>query len=93
MTPIDLVLAIALPDSTWHTEAMTLWWGAGPAPDRATLEREAIAAWSATYPRSEAVHVWLYASALGHDESWPEDDGIAEDRRRKGALAEDDLPL
>jgi hypothetical protein len=87
--PVPVTLAVATPDRTWHTEPLTLWTDGEPL-DHDTLEAEAIAAWVGADPRTDAVHLWLMDE---QDDDWPEDAGIALDRRRKQATAEDDLPL
>jgi hypothetical protein len=86
--PVSLVLAIALPGGVWSVERITPWFTPPPPTDHATLEQEAIATWVGTHPRTDAVHLWLM-----EDDGWEEDAGIAEDRRRKQAVSEDDLPL
>jgi hypothetical protein len=85
---VPLVLAIAEPGGTWHVEHITLWFTPPPPTDHAMLEQEAIATWVGTHPRTDAVHLWLM-----DDDGWEEDPSIAEDRRRRGATSEDDLPL
>jgi hypothetical protein len=86
--PVLLTLGVATPGGAWHVAHVTLWFAPPPPTDHATLEQEAIAAYSAANLRSDAVHVWLM-----EEDGWEEDAGIAEDRRRKRAVSEEDLPL
>jgi hypothetical protein len=68
-TTYPIALGIAEPGGVWHVETLTLHWDTDDVPDRLALEREAIAAWTASNVRSEAVHVWLM-----EDDGWDEDD-------------------
>jgi hypothetical protein len=85
---VHVALGAAMPSGAWHVEHLTLWFAPPPPTDNDTLEAEAIAAWIATNPRTEVVHLWRM-----HGDGWEEDEGIAEDRRRKRAVSEEDLPL
>jgi hypothetical protein len=91
-TPIHCALGIALPGGAWHVAHVTLWLPNDGAPvTPATLEREAIAAYSAAYLRTDAVHVWLM-----EDDGWEEDDeqtAMRQRRRRDTLDAPDDLPF
>jgi hypothetical protein len=86
--PVLLTLGVATPGGAWHVAHVTLWFAPPPPTDHATLEQEAIAAYTAANLRTDALHVWLM-----EEDGWEEDAGIAEDRRRKRAVSEDEMPL